>query len=192
MHEPGPPAPLGITSSPCSPMPAKQECSLPQRAGVSIGEPDVPALDDARQRRPPLRLLLSPGLSECLARRSTDQWSSSKGGMRAPPAITSASARPHKAEGRRVGGMRCCAVRTQRFLWLRSASTARRCPVRRANTQCERQAACIYVDLMWTCTDASPGHRPYTSVHGLSLRTFARSPRGWRWRDDEEREREAS
>src|ERR1039458_1391417 len=43
--------------------------------------PPVTPSRDARQRRAPeLRLLLSPGLSERLARRSTDEWSSSKGG----------------------------------------------------------------------------------------------------------------
>jgi hypothetical protein len=48
-----------------------------------MAEPQAVAQDDARQRRPhELRLLLSPGLSERLARRSTDEWSSSKPGTR--------------------------------------------------------------------------------------------------------------
>jgi hypothetical protein len=49
-------------------MPAKQECSLPQRAGVSIGEPDVPALDELRARRPIIGTRpLAPREAEALA-----------------------------------------------------------------------------------------------------------------------------
>src|ERR1700730_906983 len=46
-------------------------------------------MDDVRQRRSPqLRLLISPGLSERLACRSRDEWSSSEAGARGLPAET--------------------------------------------------------------------------------------------------------
>jgi hypothetical protein len=55
---------------------------IPTRAGVSRQTPDTAALDEPRQRRPPvLRLLLSPGLSDRLACRSADEWSSSNSGV---------------------------------------------------------------------------------------------------------------
>lgn len=51
---------------------------------------ETPQWDDARQRRPPeVRLLLSPARSERIARRSIDEWSSSR--AKAPGLVATAS-----------------------------------------------------------------------------------------------------
>src|ERR1035437_267358 len=63
---------------------------FPGRCGSLQRQAGAPAADDPRQHGPPeLRLLLSPGSSERLARRCTDEWSSSVTGAPKMPTIAS-------------------------------------------------------------------------------------------------------
>jgi hypothetical protein len=74
-------------------------CAFPAAASVSGGQPEALARDEARQHRPPeLRLLLSPGLSERLVHRSTDEWSSSNSGV----SLVTRGALPFRAKQQRL------------------------------------------------------------------------------------------